>query len=289
VKVLDFGISKVGSGLELPTLRVRRETASLGTPAYMSPEQARAAPDIDARTDIWGLGAILYELVTGQMAFVGKDVKAILDHVLEEDPCPMPALRRDVPAELEGIVMRCLDRDRNGRWPSAARFAGALAPFGSVGIFAQLASVQRELGSMTSIRMSSAHSVQPMVANVRPSLITLPDPAESQARESIVDEWTKLRARKRMARLAVLGLSAVTFLVAAAAVLLRVAAGPSGEAERSSSAILPPLAAESLPMVASAVTAPDDAGAAGASVYPATTFVHSAGTAVPAAPSAAHP
>ena len=82
----------------------------------MSPEQVRAAADVDARTDIWGLGAILYELITGQMAFVGDDVKSILDHVLKDDPCPMQSLRRDVPSELEAIVMRCLERDRDRRW-----------------------------------------------------------------------------------------------------------------------------------------------------------------------------
>ncbi|HSO32002.1 MAG TPA: serine/threonine-protein kinase [Labilithrix sp.] len=243
VKVLDFGISKSsGAGAER-TSRLR-ERSSLGTPAYMSPEQVRDAFDIDARTDIWGLGAILYELVTGHMAFVGKDVKEILAHVLEEDPCPMAALRRDVPTELEAIVMRCLDRDRNGRWGSAARFAQALAPFGSLGIFAQLASVQRALGSMASVRVSATHSVQPMVANVRPSYATVPDPAEVLARESIVDEWTKLRARKRTARTAVLGLAAATFLVAAAAVILRMASGSEGTGKGSASA---PFAAEGLP------------------------------------------
>jgi eukaryotic-like serine/threonine-protein kinase len=274
VKVLDFGISEIGSNVEI--MRARRETASLGTPAYMSPEQARGI-DVDARTDIWGLGAILYELVTGQMAFVGKDVKAILDHVLQEDPCPMPALRRDVPTELEAIVMRCLDRDRSARWPSAARFAAALAPFGSIGIFAQLASVQRELGSMTSIRMSSTHSVQPMVATVRPSLITLPDPAETHARESIVDEWTQLRARKRTARMAVLGLAALTFVVAAAAVLLRMASTPGPEP---ASAVAPPMAAEPVPAILLA-------GGDGGSVYPASTSVQSARGDSPQAPAKA--
>ena len=274
VKVLDFGISKIGSGAEVTASTASRETCSLGTPAYMSPEQVRAAADVDARTDIWGLGAILYELVTGQMAFVGKDVKAVLDHVLKDDPCPMPALRRNVPAELESIVMRCLDRDRNERWSSAARFARALAPFGSVGIFSQLASVQRELGSTTSIRASSTHSVQPMVANVRASFITLPDPEESRAREEIVEDWTKLRARKRMARTAMLGMAALTFLVAMGAVLLRMsshdATAPS--AQDSVSGAAPPLPAEALTPVPMLPVVTRDGGL----LYPATISVQSA-------------
>jgi len=213
----------------------------------MSPEQVRDAADIDARSDIWGLGTILYELVTGHMAFVGNDVTAILTHVLDEDPCPMSALRRDVPSELEAIVMRCLDRDRNGRWGTAARFAQALAPFGSFGTFAHLASVQRELGSMTSAQVSATQSLQPMVATVRPSYATLPDLADAHARESIIDEWTKHRARKRAARTAILTLASATFLIAATALLLRMTSGGDGRASAA------PPAAEALP----AVTSPD--------------------------------
>jgi len=116
VKVLDFGISKIrGAAPAAPPSLLSRDRSSLGTPAYMSPEQVRDAVDIDVRTDIWGLGTILYELVTGHMAFVGKDIKAILTHVLEEDPCPMNALRRDVPTELEAIVMPRASRRRSRR------------------------------------------------------------------------------------------------------------------------------------------------------------------------------
>ncbi len=281
VKVLDFGISKMGSASDVPlstALLGRGETSSLGTPAYMSPEQVRATVDVDARTDIWGLGAILYELVTGQMAFVGKDVPAILDHVLKDDPCPMPHLRRDLPGELESIVMRCLDRDRDRRWASAARFARALAPFGSVGIFTQLASVQRELGSMASIRTSSAHSVQPMVANVRPSVITLPDPAESRAREEIVEDWTKLRARRRMARGAMLGMAVLTCLAFASAVVLRVTSHDSVSAAS-------PMPAEALTPVPVLPELTPDSGVI--SLYPAAISVHSASVAP--APSARMP
>jgi serine/threonine-protein kinase len=249
VKVLDFGISKVHGRETTTEPRHTLDKSSLGTPAYMSPEQVRAAADVDARTDIWGLGAILYELVTGQMAFVGSDVKEILDHVLKDAPCPMSKLRRDVPPELEGIVMRCLERDRNRRWTTAATFARALAPYGSLGIFTQLASVQRELGSLTSIsavRVAAAHSVQPMVANIRPSVPTMPDPLEVRARESIVDEWTKLRARKRQARVAVLGLATVAALVAATALLVRFAPPDAAKTDAPANAAAPPPAESAL-------------------------------------------
>jgi serine/threonine-protein kinase len=252
VKVLDFGIARAGAG---GGPRRPIDSGSLGTPAYMSPEQVRGAADVDARTDIWGLGAILYELVTGQMAFVGADVRAILDHVVSDDPCPMHALRRDVPPELEATVMRCLARDRDRRWPSAAAFARALSPYGSAGCFMQLASVQRELGSRSSIsgaRNSSAHSVQPMVASVRESIPTAPDLSEIRAREGIVQDWSKLRARKRTARVVVLGAGALMFVAATAAVALRVGQRPSSERGQGAAAAAPPPAESVLPGVASA-------------------------------------
>lgn len=273
VKVLDFGISKV-HGLDAagpPPLTA--DESSLGTPAYMSPEQVRASAHVDARADIWGLGAILYELVTGEMAFVGDDVRSVLDHVLNEDPCPMSALRRDVPPDLEAIVMRCLDRDPDRRWMTAATFARALSSYGSLGIFTQLASVQRELGSLasiSSIRAAAAHSVQPMVANIRPSVPTMPDPSDpsdlsdprtrTRSRESIVQDWSKLRARKRVARVAVLGVGALTSLVAAAALLVRFTATPDAAGTppgatataTAAAAEAPPAAESALPVAPSA-------------------------------------
>ena len=159
VKVLDFGISKATT---LGKQRFTRETKSLGTPAYMPPEQIKDPMNVDHRADIWALGAILYELLTGQMAFVGENIKEVLDRVLGEDPCPIPALRRDVPPDLIAIIGRALARDRDARWPTAATFARALAPFGSIGVLSGLASIQREVGSLSSI--SSIRTMPPRVA-----------------------------------------------------------------------------------------------------------------------------
>jgi eukaryotic-like serine/threonine-protein kinase len=237
VKVLDFGISKANAGP-----RITREAGSLGTPAYMSPEQVRDPMTVDHRTDIWALGAILYELVTGEMAFVGSDVKTILDNVVGHDPCPMNALRRDVTPELESIVMRCLDRDRERRWASAALFARALSAFGSVGIIAQLASVQREIGSISSVRLAAAPSVEPMVANVRPHVITQPDlEEESRLRGAVREDWNQRQTRKRRARAAVIGLVTAGIFSVTAAVILNVAARTRARGVASSAAEpLPP-------------------------------------------------
>jgi serine/threonine-protein kinase len=216
VKILDFGISKA---MTMTSQRGGQEATTLGTPAYMSPEQVRASSSVDGRTDIWALGAILYEAITGQMAFVGDSLKTLLDMVLSDDPCPMSALRRDVPAELEQAIARCLERDRERRWLTAAQLACALAPFGSVGIVSSLTSVQRELGSLASLKAVAAQSVEPMVASVRVrnDVPTDPDPAELSQRHSIVQDWSRVRARRRTARVAVLLVATATSLLGATA------------------------------------------------------------------------
>ncbi|MEA2753689.1 MAG: eukaryotic-like serine/threonine-protein kinase [Myxococcales bacterium] len=297
VKVLDFGISRAGSDVS-PRLSDVQGASSLGTPAYMSPEQVRAVPDVDARTDIWGLGAILYELITGQMAFVGDDVKSILDHVLSDDPCPMQSLRRDAPSELEAIVMRCLDRERDRRWPSAATFARALSTYGSAGTFSQLASVQRELGSLASIsavRTNGTNSVEPMVANVRASIPTAPDlEEEMKTREGIVQDWTKLRARKRTARMALIALATVSVVIGAGALLARVTR-PHGASDTAAAGPGAPLAADSvlpanvLPSASAEVSATRSAASSSANVYPTINPVHSARGLAPRATGGARP
>ena len=212
VKLLDFGISK--SYADEP----RRERTSLGTPAYMSPEQVRGE-DVDGRSDIWALGAILYELLTGQMAFVGDDVKAVLDMVLSDAPCPIERLRHDVPRELELVVTRALARDTRERWASVAAFSLALAPFATPGVFQQLGNLQRDVGSVPLYRTHAAPSVTPLVANIRPEVATLPDPDEVKSREQIVLAHSKGRARARIAKT----LAAATALVGVVIVLAFVA------------------------------------------------------------------
>ncbi len=206
VKVLDFGISK---GASEARLHEPREAGSFGTPAYMSPEQVRDPARVDGRSDVWALGAILYELVTGQMAFVGPDVHAVLDMVLAEDPCPMDALRRDVPRELEAIVMRALARDRDRRWPSAAALARAIAPFGSG-------------GSLLLRAASGVPSAPPVAMNAGGGgrdATTQPDPEEVRARASIVHDWAVQRARKRIAQNAVLATLSAALLFGAIAIV----------------------------------------------------------------------
>jgi serine/threonine-protein kinase len=171
--------------------------------------------DVDGRTDVWALGAILYELLTGHTAFVGDSVAAVLDMVLHDDPCPIDILRRHVPPELSAVVMRCLERDRAARMPSVTKLAAALAPFGTLSVVAQLAS--------GSLRVPSLPSVQPMVTDGRD---TQPDTEELLARDSIVQAYGELRARRRKAASAMRLVGAASIVAGAISILLHLSAGP---------------------------------------------------------------
>jgi serine/threonine-protein kinase len=129
VKVLDFGISKLtGSVARESQLEMTKPTTVLGSPLYMSPEQMACASEVDARTDIWSLGVILYQLVTGVRPFRGTSIVEVYSSMLRAPP-PFAQLRPDAPAGLEAVIHRCLQGERERRYATVADFATALAPF----------------------------------------------------------------------------------------------------------------------------------------------------------------
>lgn len=129
VKVLDFGVAKSVAGGPALT----KDGFVLGSPDYMSPEQLQSSRTLDARTDVWALGAILYRLLTGRTPFLGGSLEQRLRAILADQRPPLSELRPEVPAGLEAVVDRCLIVDREQRMPSVAALARSLAPFASVG------------------------------------------------------------------------------------------------------------------------------------------------------------
>jgi len=129
VKVLDFGISKAQNGLGPMSGALTSTKAMLGSPLYMSPEQLRSSKSVDARADIWALGVILYELLTGSVPYNGENLGELFASILEQDPLPVRQRAPHVAPELEAVVMRCLQRQASARYSSVAELAFCLAPF----------------------------------------------------------------------------------------------------------------------------------------------------------------
>lgn len=132
VKVLDFGISKsLGWRPSTPNLSLTKTSAVMGSPLYISPEQMQSSKHVDARTDIWSLGVILYELLTGTVPFDGNNIAEVCSRVTTQPAAPLRRKRPDVPGPLESAVGRCLEKDRERRFRNVAELADAMAPYGS--------------------------------------------------------------------------------------------------------------------------------------------------------------
>jgi serine/threonine protein kinase len=127
IKILDFGISKVALA-QGKRAHVRTQMP-LGSPVYMSPEQIRSSEGVDARTDIWSLGCVLFELLTGVVAFDEPSLMQLSAAILEHDPVPLRQFVPDAPVELENVILRCLEKDVSKRYGNIAELAIALYPF----------------------------------------------------------------------------------------------------------------------------------------------------------------
>ncbi|WP_437967118.1 serine/threonine-protein kinase [Sorangium sp. So ce260] len=131
IKVLDFGISKVSEAAALGVSEMRTSTGQmLGTPHYMPPEQMRGQRDVDARADIWAVGSLLYVLLTGRYPMHARSVQTVSLVLGGTFVPPLPSkVRRGLTPEIDPIIMRCLERDRDRRWPDLAELVLALRPF----------------------------------------------------------------------------------------------------------------------------------------------------------------
>ncbi|MFZ5893439.1 MAG: protein kinase domain-containing protein [Myxococcota bacterium] len=129
IKVLDFGISKIVG--RVGEFTATQTAAVMGSPLYMSPEQIRASREVDARTDIWSIGVILYELLTGRAPFQGQTLPDVSVKIAVEPPTPIAQLRAGIPAPLEAVIQKCLEKDRERRFRHVGELATDLCRFGT--------------------------------------------------------------------------------------------------------------------------------------------------------------
>jgi serine/threonine protein kinase len=265
IKVLDFGVSRLterakGSAIATPH-------SLLGSLAYWSPEQVLDLKNVDERTDLWALGVVAYELLTGTLPFRASDEGGLLDAIAGAEPVPPYLLRSDIPPDLEAVVLRCLRRELNERFATAAELALALASHGSSVSRQALERVMhvswasagpRRMGSSTvSILPSESPIVQPSVAPW-----------------STGSAWPRSRAQSTPSSRFLMPARAGAMSLVASLSFAAVAAGSYWIARPGSSAAPP----AQLPSVAA--TTPDETSLR--------TLVDAAATA-PAAPSAAPP
>jgi serine/threonine protein kinase len=208
VKVLDFGVSKV---LGNEDLSLTSTTQILGSPSYMSPEQLRASRDVDQRTDIWALGAILYELLTRALPFPANTLTQLTAKVITEPPVPIETLRDEIPEELRRVIMKCLEKRADDRFQSVPDFAAALSPFASAASVAL--ATQRMSGNAALASSSSSHMAPPARVSVRPS-------GDTGGSTDVAWDRTQLaQAGPRRSRLLVVGVAVLALAASAMAVI----------------------------------------------------------------------
>jgi eukaryotic-like serine/threonine-protein kinase len=175
--VVDFGIARAidaggGGGLT-------EAGAALGSPMYMSPEQAGGEPQLDGRSDIYSLGCVLYEMVTGQPPFTGPTAQAIMISRLLDTPPPLRAVQPDLPARLEAVVIRAMARDRAERFASAEELISALSA-------AEAGATSEPVAAATQERLSIA---------VLPFANLSADPENEYFSDGVTDELTNALAK----------------------------------------------------------------------------------------------
>jgi serine/threonine protein kinase len=169
VKIMDFGLAKLVGQIGLT------ETGTaVGTVTYMSPEQVRGEV-IDRRTDIWALGVLLYEMLTGRLPFKGEHAQAVIYSILNEEPNPVTSLRDEVPIELEQIQKKAASKNPDARYQSAGS------------LLADLRKVEQELGFHALRGCDPNTKCQPSIA-VLPFANLSPDPDQRYFCDGMAEE-----------------------------------------------------------------------------------------------------
>jgi serine/threonine-protein kinase len=176
----------------------------MGSPFYMSPEQVQSAKDVDTRTDLWALGVILFELLTGTVPFPGEAFGEIAVKIAMQETPPLRSYRPDAPPGLEAVIRTSLEKDRKRRFPNVAELAVALAPFAPPRAGA---TVERIRGIIEAAGLSVSPSAPPSAAQVRQKTLL--------AQESVAP-WSDTLGPVRSRRAVVWSVGIVGIVVAGA-------------------------------------------------------------------------
>jgi serine/threonine-protein kinase len=286
IKVLDFGISKVtpagGVGSGSRDMGMTKTTTVIGSPVYMSPEQMQSSKGVDERTDIWAIGVILFELLTGRVPFNGQTVTELAIHVATEPTPGVNALRMDVPPALEAVVARCLEKGRERRYQNVSELASALVDFGSKQARVSLERIQGMLGVADTVAPPIDFGSSPTATNGTRSGGTVA-PWQSTG-------GTGSQSKSKAGPLAIAAALGVAVLVGGGALLLRKGPAPiappvAAVAAAAAAVVVPPSPAPS----AAPVPSRPASSVAAADAPPAVAAAHAPPSPAPRASAAAPP
>lgn len=294
IKVLDFGLAKLAHDVQsredvmaaggVPKRAMTTTPGvTMGTIAYMSPEQARGE-DLDARSDLFSLGLVLYEMATGRQTFAGHTTAVIFDAILNRDPIPPGELNPELPAELDRIITRTIEKDRDLRYQSASDLRGDLQrlkremaagrPIASSGALRALKSGPRAIATPSAVQAdvtppTGAVAAQPAAAPPA-AAASAPDAGSAAPAGAVAMKAAAARTggfRRPMPLGVLVAIGVVLGLAAAAAWWLLTSPTPMGRPSAPASADVAPVAPEQPPQEAD-VTQPPARDAVQAAAQP---------------------
>jgi serine/threonine-protein kinase len=221
IKVLDFGISKTNK--DPAGMQMTATSSVMGSPLYMSPEQLQSSKDVDARSDIWSIGIILYELLTGDSPFQAETMPQLVVGIMSSPPPPLRQKRPEAPPGLEQVILKCLDKDRGKRFQTIGELALALLEFAPK---RSRVSVERITGVLRAAGLSSASLEVPSSSNSE-------GPAATGSTWGRTEHGIPVGGSKKPV---IIGLAAVVVVALAAGVVVKMRQGDPGPLDSASTA-----------------------------------------------------